>query len=392
MMIRRVNIGGILSVAAMLLLFSVVSCSKVKYAGTISSIDGDELTKLSQICFEVDWANVGQDNRPEEMTVLMTRIQNVTLHYLRHLDASGNMMDSEKEDSLSCIQSGLYTIMAVAACEPADFVIPDVDQFEDSLEYRMRDVVVEIPRLTEQEQLDAELMDLNPVCPFVRTIEPFYYVRSDNSTNRLISSLGEGDTTVIALKPEKLTRSIRFVISLQAEEGMTLDKVSAVISGVPYKAHLMTGTVSDHETGKVAFDMTGTFVKQVTDSLVRNEYTYEGAINGFGLFPSSSELYHTGPGILNIILRASVQTPQPHSRVFHSIINIKDEIEEAKLMLLVPDKDEYRLSGTSEASVVIKKMVKLEKSMLYESGHGSEIWRPTDPIEPDKDTNPGLEM
>jgi len=384
------NIYGIVSVAAMLL--SVVSCSKVRFAGSVSSIDEEVLTKMSQVSFEVDWTNAGDGEIPEEMTLLMSRIQNVTVHYLRHLDGSGNILDAGESDSLSMFHNGLYTLMAVAACGQDDFNIPYADQFEDSLEYRMRDVTVEIPRLTEQEILDAALMDLNPVCPFVRTVEPFYYVKSDNTTNRLISSLNS-DRSVIDLKPEKLTRNIGFVIRIRAEEGVSLDEVSAVISGVPYRVHLMSGTLSDYSTGKIAFDMTEVASEQVVDSLTYNEYVYEGEINGFGLFSSQDTLYRTGPGIMNLIIRASVQTPEPCSRVFHSVLNIKNEIDDARLMLQVPDKDEYRLSGTSDVSIEIRRRLRLPKSkVLDDSGQGSEIWTPTEPIVPDKETNPGLEM
>lgn len=425
--------------ASVFALVLLASCSKVYFAGSLATIEDAQKNKASEVTFDVDWSAIGTDI-PSEMTVLMSRIQNVTVHYAWRVNNMGepigpvtkspylfdNTSDAATEgqtdddqiseeipeDALAKepmrVQHGLYTIMAVAAHSPEDFEIERVERFQDSLAYKVKDVYVRVPEVPK----DESYIDLNPGYEFLRSIQPLYFVGSDNT---LISSVIEGG---IPLTMRKLTRRINFRITLRTEtnsrtegneevidtlETVFLDSLMAVVSGVPIKAQLMSGYVSERSVGKMGFDLKKTGHTRVPgndeiDHIFQG--TYEGSINVFGLFPPADVEKVTGPGIINLFLYPKVYEERngklvEYSKLFHSTLNLKNEIEKRNLMSPVPDRSEYILNGTDDVDLVVESDIILSrKDVLSSTNQGLDKWNPND-VEPDEDGdrfNPGLEM
>lgn len=425
--------------ASVFALVLLASCSKVYFAGSLATIEDAQKNKASEVTFDVDWSAVGTDI-PSEMTVLMSRIQNVTVHYAWRVNNMGEpigpvtkspylfdntsdaategqtdddqISEDTPEDALAkepmMVQHGLYTIMAVAAHSPEDFEIERVERFQDSLAYKVKDVYVRIPQVPK----DESYIDLNPGYEFLRSIQPLYFVGSDNT---LVSSVIEGG---IPLTMRKLTRRINFRITLRTEtnsrtegneevidtlETVFLDSLMAVVSGVPIKAQLMSGYVSERSVGKMGFDLKKTGHTRVPgndeiDHIFQG--TYEGSINVFGLFPPADVEKVTGPGIINLFLYPKVYEERngklvEYSKLFHSTLNLKNEIEKRNLMSPVPDRSEYILNGTDDVDLVVESDIILSrKDVLSSTNQGLDKWNPND-VEPDEDGdrfNPGLEM
>ncbi|MBQ8744354.1 MAG: hypothetical protein IJZ18_04150, partial [Mailhella sp.] len=79
------------SVAAMLLLALAVSCTKVD----IADGPGSGISSMSAIDFSLTWdETLFKDGiHPDNITVIMSRIQNETKHYVYTIDAQGNLVD-----------------------------------------------------------------------------------------------------------------------------------------------------------------------------------------------------------------------------------------------------------------------------------------------------------
>ena len=344
---RYMNILMLVVATAMLLPAAFVSCAKVEFSDGVQSVKGKEMSRTSVISFDVDWSAYGFESgsHPDCLTVVLNRIQNATLHYVYDIDSEGNLIerpvaetpdtpetpeipevpetpdapaqtladepetdepeadveDEETEEQANPfeIYNGLYSMMAVAAHDARDYVIPDIEVFPDSIAYRMRDLVVRVPEMPESERIAFKLLDINPLYPTIRWVNPLYHVKSTSGTHKLISS-AEGNDNVVHLVPEQMTRNITFSIDIHVEEGVKVDHILGVISGVPSDAQFISGQVSDKNTSKMPFIMA-----QENTELQSGRLTFKGDVNVFGLFPSADISFRTGRGIMYVIVYSS---------------------------------------------------------------------------------------
>lgn len=451
MMRRTMNIfAGMMTVAAMLLLASLASCTMVEFSGTpIDKFDDVEDVKKShtaEVCFAVEWPKtMSNEDVPLYVTVVMNRIQSSAAHYVYHLDSAGNLLESvdipedypeeeipsedetpeddtpdenvepqaedvpdgetpgegeseepeeepEEEYNPSAVLKGFYSIAAVAVSDFEDYIVPDVVDFKDSLDASMRDVYVTIPQLTREEKAEQQYIDYNSLYPYIRYVSPFYYVRPSQKTHTEVWS-DTDDEVLVKLKPQPLTRKISIGVNLDVEEGVTIDRLVGVISGVPSQVQLMTGYVDDERTSKMPFEMTSTDGKY-----------YEGHVNAFGLFPPQADSLIVGPGILTVILHASVEENGVlHKRVRHSSVSLMKEIDAAEIMTLTEDRSAYRFSDTvntdgegnqlevKEYNIKVQgyKMVVTREKIIAGPDQGFEVWKPIGDNE-DPEVNPGL--
>ena len=451
MMRRTMNIfAGMMTVAAMLLLASLASCTMVEFSGTpIDKFDDVEDVKKShtaEVCFAVEWPKtMSNEDVPLYVTVVMNRIQSSAAHYVYHLDSAGNLLETvdipedypeeeipsedetpeddtpdenvepqaedvpagetpdegeseepeeepEEEYNPSAVLKGFYSIAAVAVSDFEDYIVPDVVDFKDSLDASMRDVYVTIPQLTREEKAEHQYIDYNSMYPYIRHVSPFYYVRPSQKTHTEVWS-DTDDEVLVKLKPQPLTRKISVGVTLDVEEGVTIDRLVGVISGVPSQVQLMTGYVSEERTSKMPFEMTSTDGKY-----------YEGHVNAFGLFPPQADSLIVGPGILTVILHASVEENGVlHKRVRHSSVSLKKEIDAAEIMTLTEDRSAYRFSDTvntdgegnqlevKEYNIKVQgyKMVVTREKIIAGPDQGFEVWKPIGDNE-DPEVNPGL--
>lgn len=443
------NMFKMVSVAAVLALVQLVSCSKVNFAGHVETVDGN-MNHSSYVRFNLDWS-CADEMLPEEMTVLMNRIQNVTVHYAWRIDNTGepiapvaeteqeiapsNTVESEPEveidngntpeqepDAIGAkmlVQNGLYTIMGVAAQNQEDIFIPEAELYEDSLTYKTKDLYVVIPEIPDSIRFKQNLVDLNPMCPFIRAVEPIYFVRSDN--NALITRVKESPEDGVVTVPltlKELTHDFNFRVVLKTEgpsraDGVDtevrdsvvgvvyLDTLKAAISGLPSRAQLMSGYMTGQKTGKMGFHLRKSSASRVPDTtpeLNLYEGTYDGSVNAFGLFPSTDMEYLTGPGILNVFLYPKIYYENAYgkkvalTRIFHASLNIRDEIEAAKIMVQVPDRDYFVYGKEGDTDLVIRTSIILSyEDVLSGTSQGLKEWTSNE-INPDHNSNPGLEM
>lgn len=432
-----------MTASVMMLSVLLVSCTKVKFSEIIPDMESLELdeTHQSAISFEVDWRSLGlpDDEMPDDMLVLMSRMQNVTMHYVWYISRYGTIFqpgeetpgddsftegdmtttpaeasvrsddvpeegtpeDETPEDEVpedgttegepeevpeeddnddAMVYNGLYSVMAVASVDNEDFIVPHLDRFLDSLALRMRDIYIEIPEIDEEVKKEQAYMDFNPFYPFIRTAHPLYFVRSEEDTHQRISSL---DDNIIRLSPMLMTRNITFSINAEVEDGVSIDRMVGIISGIPASAQFMSGYVRKQDLCKMPFEMARTAGSQTE---------YSGSVNVFGLFPSDSPDHITGPGIFNVILHASVEDDNGNvrKRVFHASVNLMETITKADIMVMADDMIHYVLSSREDLTMKIAdRLVVTRDKILTGSGQGFEVWQEND-TDDDKGLNPEI--
>lgn len=416
------------SVAAMLLLALAVSCTKVE----IADGPGSGISSMSAIDFSLTWdETLFKDGiHPDNITVVMSRIQNETKHYVYTIDAQGNLVERETvlppaddqptddqptegdgtEDSNAegsntegtegtengetdpepvapnIVHNGLYSVMAVAAHSPDHYYIPDQKEFCDSIAYRMRDLYIAIPQMSEEEKAEELLVDYNPLYPNIRSVDPLYYVRAESKSQ---TKIGSGNSMVI-LSPQQLTRKITFTLTLDIEEGVTIDRLVGMISGVPVKAQFISGIVTDVNTGKMHFDLAETGQRQEVSQTDKGtpvyRLTFQGSANVLGLFPPQEATSKTGPGIITLLVHASAVNDNgtKYTRIYHDNTNLKTQIEAAEIMLETEDRTGYEFSDRGQAKIrefsiearpfTESGFVVTRDNIIYSTGQGSEHW------------------
>lgn len=389
------NIRVYMSVTVILLLAVLMSCNKVQY-GYVDTGEADHNNpSISEVSFSFDWSKMGEKEVPEDLTVVMSRIVN-TVHYVYALDKDGLIIGSaantpelqdstavadtsqapqlpETPDSLAgpvippfaepsptdTILNGDYYVMALAqANKNYAYIIEGVDQFVDSLNISMKDLYAAIPEVPEEDIVKEEIVDFNPMYPIIYPAEPLYLEVKKQSI------YPQEDANNVVLTPQTLVRKMTFKINISTEEGVKIERLLGIMSGVPTKIQLMSGVVSRTGTGKVFFDMKDIFSNN-------NEYVFAGDANVLGLFPATKPGFITGPGILQIILDATVDGSA--RRRFFASINLKETIEKADLMIQTEDHLGYRC--LKDAVLEIPTTLVVSRDQIVSSGgNGLEVW------------------
>lgn len=271
----------------------------------------------------------------------------------------------EPENPLT-VHNGYYSVAAVAVTDPDDLLYTDVESFGESVEFRMREVYLNIPKVPEDDLMKEEYIDFNPIYPYLRPIGSLYYVRPSGDTHTLVTTTG---SNVITLEPVKLTRNIKFSVNLNTEPGVVITKCIGTISGVPGSVQLLTGNVSNRNTAKVSFDM-----ENVSGT------RYEGSANVLGLFPSEDPALIVGPGILTVIVHANVEDQENSPRrIFYANLNLMKQIQDADVMRRTEDMSGYVFTDKASFDISADKVLNLTKDMVmtgiaegYEDWHGND--------------------
>lgn len=308
-------------------------------------------------------------------------------------DAEVEEPEADPNDGLPLIRNGLYSIAAVAATDRTDYIASSLDLFADSLAYSMKDVYVSIPRLTEADKTENMYVDYNPMHPYIKSVSPFYFVRPSIQTHTEIWS-DKNEVMTIMLNPMPLTRKVTVKVPFKLEEGVVIERLTGALSGVPERVQLMTGYVSNRDSGKVPFEMTS-----------EDGYNFESSINVFGLFPPTDTIQMAGPGILTLTIYVKTEKDGiNYGRMFYANVNMKKTIDAAEVMILSPDRTAYRFSDTQNTdnngnylkirdysiAVDISQLEKITKDMVITgAGHGFTVWKPVVGND-DKEQNPGL--
>ena len=388
------HISSLMSVAVIMLLTLVVSCNKFTY-GYDENDPGASKPNEAELSFTVSWGSAGVSaaDRPDQLTVLMGRKVN-SLHYIWDLDSEGGFIytppvsdedgDEEASDTddenqtpeevpsskSRAIANGEYYIIAFS--NPGSFYeISEYSEFQTNPAMSMRELYASLPEIpAEQVSQDQDLIDFNPYAGFYKPADEPIYIDVHKDAAFTVPS----NKYSVTLSPRNLTRTLTLQLKVSCEEGVVIDKISTVLSGVVTKVQLMAGLMSPINTGKVAFDIAPIGTSE-------GSTLYQGSVNLLGIFPPEDRAYITGPGILQVLVHASViDNGVVKQRVFHAGLNLKSTLEKAEMMVESDDKTGYTMKQQSELRMLeIGPELKVMKNQIM-SGEteGLDYWKPND--------------
>lgn len=216
--------------------------------------------------------------------------------------------------------------------------IPGLTDFEASTAVSYNELKFSLPdrdikTLKELKQEDGtylQWVDLNPGYPYVENLLPVYYEVKKNVT------INSGTTLELSFSPQRLTQHFVIPFQLMVEEGVTITRAIAEISGVVKECSLSNGTFSLDADGKNTGRIV--FLPQLVSN-DQNVWKYEGSFDVFGLVPSISDAYSVGPGILQLVIYAEAEGK---SKIFRTSKNLYKELSEVSLVNYVEELDKYQ--------------------------------------------------
>lgn len=364
---------------------AMISCTKVKFGAP------EDMPDSVDISFKFDWQD---QTAPDEMCVVMSRIIN-TVHYGWLVDPSGSVKeninpvpdtpdtdgtetddgseteagtgsDATAEESPESadmnVQNGEYYVMAFNR-DISAFTVGGLDEFISDPACSMKDIRLAARKYTHEEfeaEYGTEMTDFNPRYEFIRTIVPVYIEVKE-------VQLSPAHPAEITITPAPLTQEITFRVRMKIEDGVEIQDVSAEISGLAGSVEIMSGQIDDTETFRSIFKMTEVSANGA-------DRVYEGKLLTFGLFPSKDLAFITGPGILQLSIRAS---DGENTKVFHAGINIKETISSARLLEKL-ENDRYRITAGTAVLEIPNTLSIAKDQVAPGDDQGVEIWVDSD--------------
>ena len=300
-------------------------------------------------------------------------------------DENGDSSDDTPEELIvntEIVGNGDYYAIAIAhGTDDYKYTISGLDEFATDLDVAMTTITATVPILTKEEITASDLLEFNPTCPYIHSADPLYsevkkFTLPPLNDSDPTVSRKEEDLVLLTLRPNRITRELTFRVYINHDEGVTIESLTGVISGVPRSISMMTGIIAASErraSGKVHFSM-----EEVSSD--GQKHTYEGKVGVLGLFPADDPAYITGPGILQLFVRASaIENDVRKERLMHAGLNIYDLIKKADLMILV---DEYEKSGyrsTKDATLDVNIPLTITRTQVISgSGQGLVEWKDND--------------
>lgn len=355
------------------------SCTRVEYGAS------EDMPGSVQVSFSFDWQGM---ETPEEMYVLMSRIIN-TVHYGWEVapdgtvrnpvsdtpqtetgtetsapdrnPVSGTEPEAGQEPDMTVL-NGEYFIMAFNSDEDV-LTAENVGPFVTDEATAMSSIILRAKGCTDEEVDEAyggDWTDFNQLVGFIHNTGPVYLdVRQIR--------IDPANPAEISLTPSPLTQEITFSVDIETEDGVEIQDITAEISGLAGSVEAMSGYISDETTYRAAF-------KMYEAGQAASGKRYEGKIHTFGLFPSKDKNYITGPGILQLSIKASDGTD---TKVFHAGINILETIASAE-MIETAGYGLYRISKDKVSLQIPARLTILKDQIAQGDGQGVEIWVDSD--------------
>ena len=362
---------------------------------------------LGKIKLSYDWANIADSLRPDSMLVLVSQV--VNSHRIGYVtDSAGSVGGRYRFGKMSNVDSEV--LMASAGDYSVYAFNNDVDAKDDTL-FRFDnleaygDGVVGIQDLTmsyvgyklgEIDPYGKEWVSINPGFDYISTgVKPICFATNDSTTSAKghTFSVHEGSDTTIHVYPRKITQDITFSIPVYVEyvdedNCVSVDKVIAEVSGIPYKVKPYSGELNVDTICKLLFkmDTVGVGEKCTIGNELKTflKYDYKSTISVTGLLANKNDEGRVGAGILQLCLYASNvkdgDTIDLAPR--YACINLYHTLDSANLVIEKEDsldsRKSYFVRGTDKGTLDIKNGLMLtdEELMQYpqDGSASSDSW------------------
>ncbi len=184
------------------------------------------------------------------------------------------------------------------------------------------------------------------------------------------------DSLTVVFHPYPVTQHVSFVFSMEKENGIVVDSVTAEISGVPSKIALATGLVDAKKSYKMLFKASYPSLATYEDSLRATSLECQGEVDVIGIVRSVNEKMQTGPGILQLAVYSHVRKEtdglipsRTFQKIFYAGINMFHTLSDNPSLKWNDAEGMYR-QVNHEVGLHIGSVLKLSKDKVLNGGSG----------------------
>jgi len=304
---------------------------------------------VANVVCATDWGAIAEDDvlatgeMPAVVTFAATRTVKAD-HYL----ANGIYTTAISDPDTLCFEPGEYETL-LYTCVPRDaYDWENMDSFKEDNASSLRGIRAVIPSIS-KEWYDYTWpgyytpLYVGGFAP-VRPAAPLYRAE-------MRQRFANGDQTLV-YSPTQLAMNVSFRIHVKADEKMKPNRVVASVSGVPFKAELLTGYVQVDTLGQTFFEM-----YKISESA--EEEVYEGTLALLGIYPPTDDDVKVGPGILRVCIDAGVKR-----RLSINVVNLKSQLESLDPMIIEATDIEgfFKKGKRSVALIDLESVIVLESS------------------------------
>lgn len=318
----------------------------------ISLQTSDSTSDKAPVSFKIDWNGIDAPSRPDSVKIAMNQTLDA-VRYFYTVDSEGAFPDT----TARMASFGNYLILAFTT-EGEDYTVSGLEGYPENVTVSMRDFLATVKDLPTEElnaMRDDSSLDFNASYRFIRTPSSPLYAAT------LRESVSDTKANEYGLVMTPLLLSATFRVGIAAEDGVSVDKVVAEVSGVPASVSILSGETSLEDIARVIFLMSA-----------GENGEYEATVLVPGLYPSENTKLTSGPGIFRLALTA---TKDGVTKVLRPAINIGDIITSASIMQTVSSSGGQKLSRTSaEIEIPGPLTVDGESFTSGSLGEGVEGW------------------
>lgn len=327
-------------------LFALTSCVRLSLQTSDSTADE------APVSFKIDWKGAEASSRPDSVRIAMNQTLDA-VRYFYSVDSEGAFPDT----TARMASFGNYLILAFTT-EGEDYSITGLEGYPENATASMREFSAAVKDLPTDELnalRDDSTLDFNASYRFIRTPSAPLY------TSTLRESVSDTKANEYRMEMAPLLLDATFRVGIDAEDGISVDKVVAEVSGVPASVSILSGETSLEDIARVIFQMSPS-----------ENGNYEATVLVPGLYPSENTKLTSGPGIFRLAVTA---TKNGVTKVLRPAINIGDIITSASIMQTVPSSGGQKLSRTV-AEIEIPGPLKLDGESFTSGslGEGVEGW------------------
>ena len=330
--------------------FCVIACTKVRM--------GQMVIPKSKIVCEVDWKRLPDRDLyilPGSFDIVAARVFNSEHFHWQQIDTAGSL----EADTLR-LDSGEYQ-WAIYTSDIPYYIIEKLDSFKLDRTVSLRQLCARIPRMSMKE-INYAFPDFEQsLIGYCDTVKQAPRLFCGNLRSEIPVNSDSLQVNSLHFSPEMLSREVSFRVSIEAGEGVKVNRVVANIVGVPIRVELISGLLDGNRThlGQTLFEL----VKDPAEP-----GWWSGTVRILGILPPTSPDAVSGAGMFQVYIDEGAT-----HRKIRRIVNLTDYLSKTPLLEQTEIEDWYHGSYTPVMYRIASPIV-LDASGVLAGGDAVSEW------------------
>ena len=327
-----------------LVLLLASACTRVRFDSV--------LVPIVKVVCEADWVTAGlPDGTPAPDTLYFAASR--TTRATRETHMVDTLRPAVVTDTLR-FQEGEYQSIVYASDGRIKW--ENVAQFDTLSSASLRNITGCLPKLSES-HMKSTWGDFSfMLVSYCDTVDQAPSIWRGDLRQDLRAKRDTNAVSVLSFIPTQLTQTVTVRIPVQAEEGVTVNRIVANVTGLPKRVELLTGLLETTRT-----NLAQTMFELAPDPA--DPGYWQATIHILGIVPPRDYDSRTGSGLLHIYLDEGM-----FHRKIHRVMNLKSTLEEVPLLWTTDIEDWFR-GGEQTVTLEIHNPIVIEGSGSVHGGN-----------------------